>query len=82
MHSQGCELSLAKIKPPTPQNEDRRCETDHFIALLPLATAFENFDALETLENVTLGRDGAGPFKTAMLRHRIRKRGADTTVTP
>ena len=48
-------------------------KTEYPVALLPLATAFENFDALETLENVPLRRDGAGTFETAMLRHSFGK---------
>jgi len=44
-------------------------KTDDFLPGLELATLLEKFHALEALENVTLGRNSAGPFETAMLRH-------------
>ena len=40
------------------------------IARLELATLFEDFDALETLQDVALRGDGALAFEAAMLRHR------------
>jgi hypothetical protein len=53
-------------------------EAEHAIAFLPLATLLEDFDALEALENIPLGGDGAGTFETAMLRHKFleKRRGS------
>ena len=44
-------------------------ETDHLVALLVETTLLEDFDALETLQNVALGGDGALTFEAAMLGH-------------
>jgi hypothetical protein len=45
-------------------------KTVYFGAFLELATLLQKFDALETLQDVSLRRDGAGSFETAMLRHK------------
>ena len=37
-------------------------KTEHFASVLPLTTLLEQFDALETLQNVTLGGNRARPF--------------------
>ena len=36
--------------------------------VLPLTTLLEQFDPLESFQDVALGGDGAGAFETAMLR--------------
>ncbi len=41
-----------------------------FAAFLPLPAFLEQLDALETLQDIAFGRDGAGAFETAMLRHK------------
>ncbi len=46
-------------------------QTDDFVTGLELTALFEQFDALETLQNVALYGDGAGAFEAAMLRHKI-----------
>jgi hypothetical protein len=46
-------------------------EADDLLAFFKLAAFLQEFDALETLQDVPLRRDGAGSFKTAMLRHKI-----------
>ena len=45
-------------------------QADHFVALLVLTAFLEDFDALETLQDVTLRGDGALAFETAVLRHK------------
>jgi hypothetical protein len=45
-------------------------QADDFVTLLVLAAGLEDFDALETLQDVALGGDGALTFEAAMLRHR------------
>lgn len=42
-------------------------QVHHAATLSPLAALFEQVDALETLENVALGCNGAGGTKAAML---------------
>jgi hypothetical protein len=37
-------------------------KTDNFAALFPLASLLQQFDALETLQNITLGGNGARAF--------------------
>ena len=37
-------------------------QADHLLTVLPLAAFLENLDALETFQDVTLSRDGAGSF--------------------
>ena len=44
-------------------------QADDFAAVLPLAPFFQQLDAFETLQHIAFGRDGAGAFQTAMLRH-------------
>src|SRR2546423_15260716 len=44
-------------------------QADDFLAFLELAALLQQFDTLETFQNVPLRGDGAGSFKTAMLRH-------------
>jgi hypothetical protein len=46
-------------------------EADHAIAFLPLAAAFEDFNAFKTLEDIALGAESAGAAKTGMLSHKI-----------
>ena len=43
----------------------------HFGAFLPLTAFLQKFHPLETLQDISFGRDGAGPFETAMLRHKM-----------
>jgi hypothetical protein len=43
----------------------------YFGAFLELAALLQKFDALKTLQDVSLRGDGAGSFKTAMLRHKM-----------
>lgn len=45
-------------------------ETDNFAAFFPLAAFLEEFDPLETLQNIAFRDDGAGSSETSMLRHR------------
>jgi hypothetical protein len=40
-------------------------------AFFPLAALLKQLDAFEALQDVTLGDDGAGSSKTAMLRHKL-----------
>jgi hypothetical protein len=42
-------------------------EADDFLAFLELAAFLQEFDTLETLQDVPLRGDGAGSFETAML---------------
>jgi hypothetical protein len=42
-------------------------QTNHALADLELAALFEQFHALEALEDVTFGGNGAGTFEAAML---------------
>ena len=44
-------------------------QTDDLRALFPLAAFLEQLYTLEAFQDVSFGRDGAGPFETAMLRH-------------
>jgi hypothetical protein len=46
-------------------------KANDFPAFFPLAALLEQFDAFETLQDVAFGDDGAGPSKTAMLRHKL-----------
>jgi hypothetical protein len=46
-------------------------QAEDLLALLELAAFLQKFDALETLQNVSLRRDGAGAFEAAMLRHKL-----------
>src|SRR5213075_223227 len=46
-------------------------EAENFLAFLELPALLQEFDALETFQDVPLRRDGAGSFETAMLRHKI-----------
>ena len=45
-------------------------EAGDAVAGFPLAALFEEFDALEALEDVAFGASGAGGSETAMLRHK------------
>jgi len=45
------------------------------LALLELSAFAEKIDALETLQNTTLGLDGAFAFETGMLAHKSKKNG-------
>ena len=45
-------------------------QVHHAAALFPNAALFEQIDALETLENVALGCNGAGGTKAAVLGHK------------
>jgi hypothetical protein len=42
-------------------------QAEDFGALFELPTLLQKLNALETLQNVALGRDGAAPFEAAML---------------
>lgn len=44
-------------------------QAEHLAALFPLPALFEQFNALETLQDIAFGRDRAGAFQAAMLRH-------------
>ena len=44
-------------------------QTQTAVAFLPLATGLEEVDALETLEDVALGRDLSRSLETTMLTH-------------
>jgi hypothetical protein len=46
-------------------------EADDFLTFLELPALLQEFHALETLQDVPLCGDGAGSFKTAMLRHKM-----------
>src|SRR6476469_7957822 len=46
-------------------------EADDLLAFLELAALLQKLDAFETLQDVPLGRDGAGSLETAMLRHKM-----------
>jgi hypothetical protein len=45
-------------------------KADDFLAFLELAAFLQKLDAFKTLQDVPLRGDGAGSFKTAMLRHK------------
>ncbi len=45
-------------------------KADDFVPGLEQPTALEDFDALKTFQDVSLRRDGALAFETAMLRHK------------
>jgi len=47
----------------------RFAEASNAIALLPLATLFEQLQALKTFEDVSLAAQSGGRSQTAMLRH-------------
>jgi hypothetical protein len=44
-------------------------QANDFVALLVLTALLEEFDALETLQDVAFRGNGALPFEAAMLRH-------------
>ena len=44
-------------------------EAHDFGAILPLSALFEEFNALETLQDVAFCGDSTGAFEAAMLRH-------------
>ena len=46
-------------------------QADDFARFFPLAAFLEQFDSLETFQDITLGCDGAGAFQAAMLRHKF-----------
>ena len=46
-------------------------EAEHAVAFLPLAALLEEFDALEALENIAFGAQGAHGSETSMLRHKL-----------
>jgi hypothetical protein len=54
-------------------------KTNDFAAFFPLAAFLEQLDPLETLQDVTLGNDGAASSKAAMLRHKL-KTSAQTSA--
>ena len=59
-------------------------EADDPVAIFPLTTAFENFDAFEAFQNVAFGAQSAGALKTTMLSHKIissTSRARDGTCT-
>src|SRR4051794_33460618 len=45
-------------------------KAEDFLAFLELAALLQEFDTLETFQDVPLRRDRAGAFETAMLRHK------------
>jgi hypothetical protein len=45
-------------------------QVHHAATLFPLSALFEQINALETFQNVALGRNGAGGTKAAMLGHK------------
>lgn len=44
-------------------------QADDFVALFELPAFFEQFDALEALQNIAFRGDGACAFETTMLGH-------------
>jgi hypothetical protein len=54
-------LNISTTQPPL---DVRFCfrKTDNFAALFPLASLLEQFDTLETLQNITLGGNSARAF--------------------
>ncbi len=44
-------------------------QAEDFLIVLPLPALFQQLDALEPFQDVAFRCDGAGAFKTAMLRH-------------
>jgi hypothetical protein len=46
-------------------------QTDDFARLFPLAALLEQVDSFEPFQDIAPGRDGAGAFETAMLRHKL-----------
>jgi hypothetical protein len=45
-------------------------QVHHAATLFPLSALFEQVNALETLQDVAFGRNGAGGTKAAMLGHK------------
>ncbi len=45
-------------------------KTKYFTGILPLTAFFKQFDAFETLQDVTFCGDGTCAFEATMLRHR------------
>jgi len=46
-------------------------QANDLTAFFPLAALFKQLDAFEAFQDITLGDDGAGSSKTAMLRHKL-----------
>jgi hypothetical protein len=55
-------------------------QADYFSAFLPLSALLQEIDALETFQDVAFGRDGAGAFQAAMLRHKSEMSGHVTRL--
>ena len=46
-------------------------QTQHAVALLPLAALLEEFNPLETFQDVAFGAQGADRSETSVLRHKL-----------